>query len=88
MMNRNLQMMLVLVLSLMGARLAVAAPETSAVSSPKCDEEKVRKLCGDALVKIEKAEWAGDMKGFNITLDTSKMTFGDLTKKMLDAGCF
>ena len=65
-----------------------AKPETSSVSSPKCDEAKLKQLCGDAFVKIEKAQWSGDLRGFNVTLETSKMTFGELTKKMLNAGCF
>jgi hypothetical protein len=25
---------------------------------------------------------------YNVTIDNTKVTFGDITKKMLDAGCF
>ncbi|HLD44049.1 MAG TPA: hypothetical protein VJC18_01335, partial [bacterium] len=52
------------------------------------DEVKMKELAGPALVKLEPKEWAGGLKGFNITIDTDKLTMADLTKKMLDAGCF
>jgi hypothetical protein len=56
--------------------------------SPKCDEKKVRELAGDALVSIIKGDFGNNLVGFNVTLDTAKMDFAVLTKKMLDAGCF
>lgn len=62
--------------------------QTSAVLSPKCDEKKVRELAGDALVSIIKGDFGNNLVGFNVTLDTAKMDFAVLTKKMLDAGCF
>lgn len=62
--------------------------QTSAVLSPKCDEKKVRELAGDALISIVKGDFGNSLIGFNITLDTAKMDFAALTKKMLDAGCF
>lgn len=61
--------------------------QTSAIMSPKCDEKKIKELAGDALVAIVKGDF-GALNGFNVTLETSKMDFATLTKKMLDAGCF
>jgi len=62
--------------------------QTSAILSPKCDEKKVQELAGDALVSIVKGDFGNNLIGFNVTLDTVKMDFAALTKKMLDAGCF
>lgn len=63
-------------------------PQTSAVMSNHCDETQVKSLAGDALISITKGEWGdASLKGFNVTLDTTKMDFGALTKKLLDAGC-
>lgn len=59
--------------------------QTSAIMSPKCDEAKIKSLAGDALKEIKKASWKG---GYNVTLDTSKMTFSQLTQKMQKEGCY
>jgi hypothetical protein len=48
-----------------------AEQQTNAVMSKSCDEAKLRKIAGDAIIKIEAKQWTAD-----------------LTKKMLDAGCF
>lgn len=64
---------------------ARAGEETSALSSPKCDMEKLKKLIGDGLVKIVPGVSDGI---YNVTIDTAKVTSGDIVKKMLDAGCF
>lgn len=64
------------------------AHKTSAVASPNCDEAMIKKLAGDGLVRIVAQHWGGNLKGFNITLDTQKLTFSKLTKKMLDKQCF
>ena len=58
--------------------------KTSAMLSKSCSMEKVKELAGGAVVKIEKMQ----PTIFKITLDESKMTFGDLAKKMAAAGCF
>ncbi len=79
---------LFVILLLLMASTSYAKEETNAVMSKSCDEAKVRELAGEALIKIVPQEWAGGLKGFNITLDTSKLTFADLTKKMMEAGCF
>jgi hypothetical protein len=61
--------------------------QTSAVMSPKCDEAKLKELAGDALISVKKTDWEKS-SGYTITLDTTKMDFATLTKKMLAAGCF
>lgn len=62
--------------------------KTSNLLSPNCDEEKIKGLAGNALKKIGPAKWNGEAKGFEITLDTSTLTFAQLTQKMQEAGCF
>ena len=63
---------------------ALAGEETNAVASPKCDADKIKELGGDAVVKVEKGAWEG---GYNVTLDTDKLTFAGLIEKLVDAGC-
>ncbi|MBU0505390.1 MAG: hypothetical protein ABII18_06285 [bacterium] len=65
-----------------------AEQQTNAVMSKSCDEAKIREIAGDAIIKIEAKQWTAELRGFNITLDLNKLSFADLTKKMLDAGCF
>ena len=64
--------------------IAFAAEKTQAVASPKCDMEKVKKIGGKAVVKIEKGAWDG---GYNITLNTDKLTFSELLQKMVKEKC-
>jgi hypothetical protein len=66
---------------------AQAKQESRAVLSKKCDAAKLKAIAGPALVKI------GPGPGNNatihtVTLDTSKLTFQQLTQKMTKAGCF
>ena len=65
--------------------LASAKVEKRAMLSKSCDMEKVKSLGGDAVVKIEKG---ASPIIVNITLDTGKMTWQQLTVKMNAAGCF
>ena len=66
---------------------ALAANQTSALMSPKCDADKLKKLAGDALVKIG-PNASGAKNIYDVTLDTAKMKFSALTQKMIKAGCF
>jgi len=45
---------------------ASAAESTSAMAAPKCDMEKIKKLCSESkdCVKVEKGAWEG---GYNVT---------------------
>jgi len=79
--------LIIVILFLASTTYVLAKPETSAVMSNKCDEAKIKQIAGDALIKIDPQDW-GDVKGFLVTLETDKMTFADLTKKMQEAGCF
>ncbi len=63
---------------------ALADEESAAVASPNCDAERIKELGGDGVVKVEKGEWEG---GFNVTLETSKLTFAELIEKMAEADC-
>jgi len=83
-MKKTTIIMIVLILSSFSLPV-FADQQSSSVSSPKCNEKKLKTLTGDALIKIVKGSWEG---GYTITLETSKMTFVQLTKKMMDAGCF
>jgi hypothetical protein len=54
-------------LMLAGAGFAAWAQEsTSAMAAPKCDLEKIQKLCEESedCVKVEKGAWEG---GYNVT---------------------
>jgi len=64
--------------------------QTSAVMSNNCTPDQIKKLAGDAVIKINPTpnNPGTNYKSYNITLDINKMDFGALTKKMLDAGCF
>jgi len=64
-----------------------AGNESASVMSKKCDKAKIEEFCGDALVKIVGPQDWGGIKGFIVTLDTAKMTFKQLTDKMVAAGC-
>lgn len=64
-----------------------AKQESASVMSKNCDQEKVKKIAGDALVKISAPQDWGGLKGFLITLDGDKMTLADFAKKMAAAGC-
>ena len=63
---------------------AIAAEETAAYASPKCNAEKIKEIGGDGIVKVEKGAWEG---GYNITIDNSKTNSGELIGKMAAAGC-
>ena len=63
--------------------------KTSALYSPGCNEKQLKTLAGDALIKISvKQNWANDTKGYIVTLDTVKLSYGSLTQKMASAKCF
>ena len=63
--------------------------KTSAVMSRNCNMEKLREVIGDALVEISPQSWNDtSVPGFVITLDTTKLSFSDLTKKMVQNNCF
>jgi hypothetical protein len=63
---------------------AFSAEETNAVYSPKCDVKKFKDFCGEACKKVEKGSWEG---GVNVTLDTDKLSWADLTKKLTENKC-
>ena len=65
--------------------LASAKAEKRAMLSKSCSMDKVKSLGGDAIVKVEKG---ASPIILNITLDTGKMTWQQLTVKMNTAGCF
>jgi hypothetical protein len=64
--------------------------KTSAVMSNNCAPEKLKELAGEGFVKVNDKpnNPDGKFKSYNITLDTTKTTFADLTKKMMEAKCF
>jgi hypothetical protein len=62
---------------------------STAVMSPNCDEAQLKEIAGTALTDIhENQSWDNEVKGYIITLDTSKMTYNDLIKKMQEKNCF
>lgn len=62
---------------------------STAVMSPNCNEAQLKEIAGDALVSItENQSWDNEVKGFIISLDTNKMSYSDLIKKMQDKHCF
>ena len=66
---------------------AQAKEESRAVLSNKCDAAKLKTIAGGALVKI--GPGPGNKANIHtVTLDTSKLTFQQLTQKMAKAGCF
>ena len=66
---------------------AQAKQESRAVLSNKCDVAKLKSLAGAALVKIGPGP-GGNAKIHTVTLDTSKLTFQQLSQKMAKARCF
>jgi hypothetical protein len=64
---------------------ASAKVEKRAMLSKSCSMDKVKSLAGDAIVKVEKG---ASPIILNITLDTGKMTWQQLTVKMNTAACF
>lgn len=81
---------LVLPAAIAAAITAVASPafakvETKAMLSKGCTIQKVRDITKGAAVKVANN---GTTNSVNVTLDTTKMTWLDLTKKMHAAGCF
>ena len=66
---------------------AQAATETRAVLSNSCSVEQLKKIIGKALVKIAPSP-SGNAKIHNITLHPERMTFSQLTQKMIAAKCF
>ena len=64
---------------------AAAATETKAMLSKSCSVDKVKQLSEGAAVRVVPGAVASIV---NVTLDTSKMSWVDLTKKMHAAGCF
>ena len=63
--------------------------DSSAIMSPNCSAEQIKELAGDALLSISKNQsWGDEVKGYIISLDTSKLTYGELAKKMMTAKCF
>lgn len=70
---------------LLSAANPPAKTETQAISSPKCDQKKLRAMAGNAAVKVEAGSWEGS---YNVTLDTAKMTFDELLKKLVKEKCF
>lgn len=85
-MKKSLIVALLLALS---STPSFAKETASAIYSPNCTAKQLKEMAGDALVKISKNQaWSNDTKGFIVTLDTDKMSFADLAKKMQKAGCF
>jgi hypothetical protein len=66
---------------------AQAKEESRAMLSNKCDAAKLKSIAGGALVKIGPGP-GNNAKTHTVTLDTSKLTFQQLTQKMAKAGCF
>lgn len=66
---------------------AQAQKETRAVLSNKCSVEQLKKIARKALIKIAPSP-SGNPKIHNITLHPERMTFAQLTQKMLAAKCF
>jgi len=64
---------------------AFAKTETKAMLSKSCSVEKVRQLSGGAAVRVVPGATTTIL---NVTLDTTRMSWVDLTKKMHAAGCF
>lgn len=63
--------------------------DSSAIMSPNCSAEQIKEIAGDALISISKNQaWDDEVKGFIVSLDTNKLTYGDLAKKMMAAKCF
>jgi len=64
---------------------AMAKTETKAMLSKSCSVAKVKQLSEGAAVRVVPGAAATIV---NVTLDTTKMSWVDLTKKMHVAGCF
>lgn len=64
---------------------ASARAETRAMLSKSCSMDKMKELSSGAITAIKKGPAANI---YTVTLDTSKMSWVDLTKKMNAAGCF
>lgn len=87
-MKKNILFVVCLLAGIGISLVSFAEQSTSAVMSPKCDEVKLKEIAGDALVSIVPTTKVGDAQVYNITLELTKMTFTDLTKKMQSEGCF
>lgn len=88
-MQRKLQYYIVMISALLVTAPAIAKETSSALYSPGCSQEQIKEMAGDALTKISKnQQWGNDSEGYIVTLDTDKMTFADLSKEMMKAGCF
>lgn len=64
---------------------ALAKTETKAMLNTGCSIDKVRQITQGAATKVAAN---GTTNSVNITLDTTRMSWLDLTKKMHAAGCF
>ena len=66
-----------------------AEVESSAIMSPNCTALQLKSIAGDALQSISKNQsWGDEVKGYIISLDTSKLSYNDLVKKMQENNCF
>lgn len=63
--------------------------DAGAIMSPNCDADQIKDIAGDALLSISKNQsWGDEVKGYIVKLDTNKMSYNDLTRKMMQANCF
>lgn len=67
---------------------AFAVHKAYAVYSPSCPQDKVIEIAGNALINISRVKFAEGLYSFNVTIDTEKMTYKDLIKKMEMGGCY
>lgn len=67
---------------------AFAVHKAYAVFSPSCPQDKMMEIAGDALINISRVKFAEGLYSFNVTIDTQKLTYNDLIKKMEKAGCY
>lgn len=78
-----------IILLLFSALANASAKQTSLIMSRKCDAKKIRDLAGAALVSlVEKRKDSRKGYVFEVTLNTDKLEFPQLMKKMFETGCF
>ena len=66
--------------------IAMAKEETRAMASRACKADKLKQVGGSAVVKVAPAP-QNTPNVYRITLDTTKMTWQQLTRKLAQAKC-
>jgi hypothetical protein len=68
--------------------VSYAIPKAFPLFSPACKEKHIRSAIGDALINMTKLKFDEDLYSYNVTVETSMITYEEMIKKLEKRGCY